>query len=383
MRVLKQIEFINRAKMIFPNYDFSKVVYVNNKTKVCVICPKHGEFFIRPDCLLSKTGCPKCGGTNKTSQEEFIKKANIVHNNYFTYEKCVYNGSDKKIIVTCPIHGDFEVKANAHLIGHNCKKCQKEKIFHKITKLEKRNKSTKKLTTEEFIKKAKEIRGNKYDYSKVEYVNNRTKVCIICPEHGKFEITPNHFLANRGCPKCGKNKKLTTEEFIKKAKQIHGDKYDYLNVKYKKTHEKITITCKKHGNFETMPSNFLKGEGCPICNEKKLEREIRNLFEKNKINFIPQKRFDWLGRQSLDFYLPDYNVAIECQGIQHFEPVEFFGGNEGFKKQIERDKIKKELCKKNGINVLYFTNEKCIITENLFTDLSKILNVINNYGRNK
>ena len=110
-----------------------------------------------------------------------------------------------------------------------------------------------------FIEKAKAVHGDKYDYSKVEYVKAKEKVCIICQEHGEFWQTPNNHLRGEGCPFCYGSKKLTTEEFISKAKQIHGNKYDYSNVNYVNKYTKVCIICPEHGEFWQKPSNHLKG----------------------------------------------------------------------------------------------------------------------------
>ena len=286
MRKLTTKEFIEKCLKVLGNkFDYTKVEYKNNKEKVCVICPKHGEFWIRPNDLLNNIGCPHCGGTNKSSTEEFIKKATFVHNGYFTYNKTVYGGSGNKVIVTCPVHGDFEVKASNHLNGYNCKQCQKEGIIHLITKLSPVHKSTSKYDTAFFIEKCKEIHGDKYTYEKTIYEKSSKKVIITCPVHGDFEITPNHFLSGRGCSKCSKNYRYNTEEIIEKFKQVHGDKYDYSKVEYVSTHKHITVICPEHGEFQISPANHLKGQGCIICkkmpsNKKQKIKKEKNLFEK-------------------------------------------------------------------------------------------------------
>lgn len=122
-----------------------------------------------------------------------------------------------------------------------------------------------KLTTEEFIKKAREVHGDKYDYSKVEYVKSKAKVTIICPEHGEFLQTPQKHLYGQGCPKCGHKSELTTEEFIKKAREVHGDKYDYSNVEYVDAKTNVCIICKQHGVFWQRPSHHTAGRGCKKC----------------------------------------------------------------------------------------------------------------------
>ena len=138
-----------------------------------------------------------------------------------------------------------------------------------------------KPSTEEFIKRAKEIHGDKYDYSLVEYKNNETKIKIICPIHGVFEQTPSGHLAG-GCAACSGIKKYTTEEFIKRAKETHGDKYDYSLVNYVNAHTKIKIVCPKHGVFFAIPANHLnRGDGCPYCKSTIGEEKIR-VFLENK-----------------------------------------------------------------------------------------------------
>lgn len=376
MKKLTTNEFIDKCIITYGNkYDYSKVVYINNKTKVCIICPEHGEFFIRPNDFLTGYSCPECGGTKKMTTKEFIEKAKIVHNNFFSYEKTNYKNSNEKVIVTCPIHGDFEVKANNHLNGYNCKQCQIEGINHEITKLKQKNKSTKTYNTKEFIEKAKEVHGNRYDFSKTKYINARTKVCVTCKIHGDFMITPGHFLGGKGCNKCSKNYRYNNEEIIELFKTIHNDNYDYSNVNYKNTHTNVEIICHVHGPFEQSPANHLKGQGCPKCIQSKLENNLMQFLKDNKISFEQQKTFDWLKYNRnlyLDFYLPEYNIAIECQGIQHFEPISF---GEKDKKIVDkmfediqiRDNIKKDLCKKNGIVLYYFNYNDNISKFNFLT----------------
>ena len=135
-----------------------------------------------------------------------------------------------------------------------------------------------KKTTEEFIKRAKEIHGDMYDYSLVEYKNNKTKVKIICPVHGTFEQTPNNHL-RYGCNKCGGTYKLTTEEFIKRAKEIHGDMYDYSLVEYKNAHTKVKIICPVHGVFEQRPNLHLQRRGCKKCQYNDLKKKSKTTEE--------------------------------------------------------------------------------------------------------
>ena len=123
-----------------------------------------------------------------------------------------------------------------------------------------------KLTTEEFIRRSKEKHGDKYDYSKVEYKNKSSKVIIICPIHGEFEQVANSHMRGGGCSKCYHERQLSnTDEFIIKAKKVWGDAFLYDKVKYNGSQERIIVTCPKHGDWITTPNHILSGNGCPKC----------------------------------------------------------------------------------------------------------------------
>ena len=219
-------------------------------------------------------------------------------------------------------------------------------------------------TTEQFIKETKIIHGNKYDYSLVDYKGSKTKVKIICPIHGAFEQTPSNHLHKthpQGCPYCCNTKKKNTEEFIKKSKEIWGNKYDYSLVNYKNNREKVKLKCLKHNLiFEQTPKKHYLGEGCPLClNKSKKEEEIDIFLRKHNINFIREHRFkDCKYKNSLpfDFYLPDNNIVIEYQGEQHFKQSR---RGEKLEDRQMKDQIKRDYCKNNNITEIeinYFDN---------------------------
>lgn len=217
-----------------------------------------------------------------------------------------------------------------------------------------------KLTTEQFIEKAKTIHGNKYDYTLTSFINSKTKVKIICPIHGEFEQYHDKHLSRKGCAKCGftsrcNKARSSTQSFIDKALNIHGNKYKYDKVLYNGKEEKIIITCQKHGDFNQTPHNHLAGNGCPICKESKGEAQIAKWLDENGIKYIRQHRFpDCKFKLPLpfDFYLPEHNTCIEYQGIQHFKPRSKFGGVKEFEKTKERDMIKVKYCDEKGISLL-------------------------------
>ena len=147
----------------------------------------------------------------------------------------------------------------------------------------------KKLTKEIFIEKAQQAHGdNKYDYSKVNYINNKTKVCIICPEHGEFWQTPSNHLQGKGCPECGKIKqgfkrRLDFNNFLKSANLLHNNKYKYLKDTYTKASDYLTIICPEHGEFQQ--------KGCSFCQQSYPEQIIANFFEKQQYKICLSKTF--------------------------------------------------------------------------------------------
>ena len=374
MEKLTTSDFIKKSeKKHNSKYDYSKVEYKNNSTKVCIICPEHGEFWQRPNDHLRGAGCPLCGGVKKHTKETFIEKARLVHGDKYDYSKVEYKNNKTKVCIICPEHGEFWQKPESHTNQkQGCPKCS----------------TTLKLTTKDFIEKSRAIHGDKYDYSKVEYVNNHTKVCIICPEHGEFWQMPSSHLSGNGCLLCAKKacsikNRLTKEEFIKKAQEIHGNKYDYSKVNYINSYTKICIICPEHGEFWQIPNYHLNGNGCPLCGIEKNISE-NNLYcylcENFQTPIIRQKTFKWLKNNKnlkIDFYLPEFNIGIEYQGEQHFYPIKYFGGVNKFNQQIENDRIKKKLCEEHKIKLLYFSYNKKFSNE-VITDINELKNIITN-----
>lgn len=337
-------EFIKKARAIYGNlYDYSKVDYKGNKEKVCIICPEHGEFWMSPNNHLRGHRCPKCYGTPKKSTEEFIRQAQEVHGNRYDYSKLDYKGNKEKVCIICPEHGEFWLNPNSHINGVGCPVCNGHQ----------------KITERVFLERAKIIHKDKYDYSRMEYVDSQTKICIICPVHGEFWQKPMAHLYGYGCARCGGSLRLTKNEFIERAQIIHKGKYDYSKVEYVNYSTKVCIVCPVHGEFWQTPNNHLYGGGCPACPQSQLEGEMRRFLTANNIKFEQEKGFRWLRfnkKMFLDFYLPEYKIAIECHGLQHFKSIDLFGGDEFFKLTQERDREKKRQCEEHGIRILYFSN---------------------------
>lgn len=326
-------------------------------------------------------------GRKRITTEEFIKRAKKIYGDKYDYSKTHFVKSNEKVCITCKKHGDFWQLPFNHLKGHGCPKCCNEnKSLNKV------------LKTEEFIKRAKKIHGDKYDYSKVEYVNARSKICIICPIHGEFWQVPYYHLNGNGCQECAKKSvwdkrgRMTTDEFVEKAKKVHGDKYDYSKVKYINERTPIEIICHKkykngieHGSFFQKPYSHLNGHGCSHCRNSRLENQVFKLLKENKIIFEKEKTYEWLtnnGHMYLDFYLPKFNAAIECQGVQHYANIKIRGQNK-YEYIHENDLLKNKLCRENGIKIFYFTDKNmyenyCKDKELTYYDFNSMLKDIKN-----
>lgn len=435
MRRLTTENFIEKAKLKHGDrWIYTKVIYEKSNKKVCIICPIHGEFWQTPNQHLRGCGCPKCAGNHQYTTEEYIQEVDKIHNHKYIYTKTHYVDSHTKITVTCPVHGDFEILATNHLSGDGCPLCSKSPRYTterwKVKAREKQgdkydysqsiyidnntkiciichekdefgnehgefwqlpsshlmgcgcpkcaNKYT--YTSNEFKKLSNLIHNYKYIYTKIDYKNNTTKICIICPIHGEFWQTPLRHLKGHGCPKCAGNILKTREEFIEDANKVHRNFFNYDKVEYINTNTKVIITCPIHGDFKQEPKSHLQGAGCPVCyseHKNLAETKLKRYFEEIGINFEYQKRFKWLGLQSLDFYFPEYKAAIEYQGRQHFCEESYYFEHQR-DKILKRDLRKIQLCNENGIRIYHLTNEINYIPEDfkyykLYANIDDIL----------
>lgn len=199
--------------------------------------------------------------------------------------------------------------------------------------------SRKKISTKMFIEKAKNVHGDKYDYSLVKYIKSNQKVKIICKIHNVFEQIANNHLKGQGCLKCqylNNSIKNTSNSnsFIRKAISVHKNIYNYDLVEYKNS--KTKIICNKHGIFKQRPNDHLAGKGCPKCKLSKGEIKIEQYLNENNIQYETQKTFNEcvnILKLPFDFYISEYNICIEYDGQQHFKSIKYFGGVEGFKKK--------------------------------------------------
>jgi hypothetical protein len=293
-------------------------------------------------------------GTRAEKAELILAKARKIHNNFYKYDKVLFINMNNKVEIICPKHGSFWQDLYGHTAKKNrCPQCTRE---------------ADRLTTEIFIKRSKEIHGDKYDYSKVVYEKISTMVTIICPEHGEFLQRAGSHLAGCLCRKCFfDNLKLGKDNFILKAKEIHGDKYDYSKVVYVGNKKKVEIICPEHGSFWVKPNGHVSSvAGCRTCKDSKGEILVSSILNKYGIEFIREFKITPY-KYRYDFYLPNVNIFIEFNGKQHYTVVPIFGGRAALKDVKKRDRIKKQIVKDNGGLMLTLTyldlSEKIIETK--------------------
>ena len=435
LRKAQDLFILQATEVHGDKYDYSKVKYKDSKEDVIIICDVHKEFKQTPSGHLSGSGCLDCGNITsgikrRKSQEIFIKEAKKIHRDKYDYSKVKYHLGSEKVIIICDVHEEFEQSPSEHLSGRGCKDCGR------IAGAEKRRKST-----EQFIEIAREEHGDKYDYSQVNYIKAILKVNIKCPIHKSFWQRPHDHLRSSGCPDCGKlaaaekrmltqeefvqkaNKlhdykysytssvykgfweeitiicpnpkhgeftqiagghltgsgcqkcksekladlyRLTKEEFVQKARDEHGDRYNYSLVEYVNYKEKVWIKCPDHVLFEQVAGKHLSGSGCGTCKASIGERKINDVLSRHNIDFKYEYSASYLsgieaydtkvGLYSFDFYILKMKLIIEFDGVQHFKPVKFSNSNKDPEGALEsckqRDQIKDEIAQQNGLNVL-------------------------------
>lgn len=266
---LAPAKFIERAKKVFPEYDYSKTEYIQ--------------------CAID-ANADKC----RLTQEEFILKVKKIHPS-LDYSLVNFTRTADKVVLICKKHGPFTRKANDILRGGGCPKCGIQKRAGEITK-----------SQEDFIKEASQ-KFPDLNFMEAIYKTSDEKVTVICKKHGRFFITPTQLLgkSKHGCPNCAieaisSELKFSNEEYIEKAKKVFPE-YDYSNVHYVNQDSKVSVVCPKHGEFDVRAGNLLARHGCPVCNAPKGELYIRNWLIQNHIKYKFQYKFKDLGNISYDF----------------------------------------------------------------------------------
>jgi len=355
--------FIQKAKLIHGDkYDYSKVEYINTYMKIKIYCKIHNfDFLMTPSNHLSGQKCKICSMENRSKlrnygNDKFIEKAKLIHDNKYDYSKINYINSQTNIIIICNEHGEFEQKPVKHLQGHNCILCSN--ISRAKNKTD-NNKS--------FIEKAKLIHDNKYDYSKINYIDSQTNIIIICNEHGEFEQKPANHLQGNNCILCSNilrsvNQRLSLDEFIERAKSIYGNTYDYSKVNYTNIDIKCILKCIKHNfEFEQTPYNHLNYIGCNKCSNHSYSKKAINWLNFiSKFNDLNIQHAENIGEYIInntkfkaDGYCEETNTIYEFHGtIYHGDPrwcnpndFNYLGKNYGelYQKTLEREQQIKNL----------------------------------------
>lgn len=323
-------------------------------------------------CIMSK----------KLTNSEFINRINAISNGGISILSC-YEGSNERALCKCNICGNEWYTTPSKLLykKQGCKKCKMKLVWEK----------RKDKTTKESLTKRISNIFPQYDLSKIHDTvkSQKEPIIVICPKHGEFKTTADSILHGHECARCSYEKRAMSRaikhnETVARSKEIHGDKYDYSNIPQNiRCDMKIPIKCYIHGIFMQTPYHHIqRKQGCPCCGESHLEREFADFLTEKNVEFIRQERFNWLGLQSLDFYLPKYKIAIECQGDQHYAPFSLFGGKESYAKQVERDARKLKLCIENGVKLIYFTHYRfeSNLPKDTFNSTDELFKYINTFN---
>jgi hypothetical protein len=291
------------------------------------------------------------------TQETFEKRVKEVHGDRIDVSNFKYINSITSGEARCNICGNvWHPRADVLIRGCGCRKCY-----------DKKNSERKTIPFKEIQYKISGITLHEDDY--IDTKHKCTSTCNICGYTWRPLV--RDLMNGHGCPECvrhkeserTKNKRL--ENTLKIIKEVHGDIYDLslLKTEFKSDRNYVHVICKKHGVFKVKLASFKNGCGCSKCNQSKLEKNVMNSLNENNIENIPQYSFNWMktslcGKLSYDFLIPNINLAIECQGRQHFEPVDAFGGKKELINTIKRDKKKMFLSEQNGVKLIYFLDEK-------------------------
>ena len=273
-KTLTQLQFIEKCIAVHKNkYDYSLAQYINQRTKLKIICREHGQYEQTPNSHLRGMGCPKCANhRGKYSKKEFVALCEKIHKKKYDYSKVEFKNLKCLITLECKDHGEFQVLAFKHKQGSGCQKCRGP-----IKKIKDK---------EKVIADFNLVHDNKYTYEKMIYKGSKIPIVATCSSHGDFYVVPNSHLAGTGCPRCT-NRALTREQVITRFRNVHGLKYDYSKVIYVKSIIPVTIICRDHGPFEQMPDNHWSGTGCPICAREKTSEALKKRSLKSIIP-LPQ-----------------------------------------------------------------------------------------------
>lgn len=347
-RRLTNDEFVERMKKINSNIIFLEEYqysHIKIKCKCLIDCC---EWSALSGDLFSGQGCPECGrksmiAKNSKTHSDFIKELKIINPNIQILSN--YTNNKTKVDCKCLKHNCGHIWSaipNSLLQGHGCPQCG----------------GWIKRSHEEFVDLLKTINPNIIVVDK--YKNRKSKIKCKCKiDNNEWYAMPYHLLKGVGCPICGvassaDGRTKSYEEFVKELQQINPN--IEIVGQYNNTNTKVKCRCSIDGyEWEALPNNLLQGHGCPKCNNPRGENKIIHLLNKHQICYVAQKRFEDcknIKPLPFDFYLPNYHMCIEYDGVQHYEPIERFGGIDNFQVVQKHDKIKTQYCQTNNIKLL-------------------------------
>lgn len=415
MKKITQEEFLKRAALINPPFSLENFVYSGSTVKSLAVCPSHGNFYISPSAVLRGTGCPKCGVAKRAkgrqmSFEAFVKASTEKHNGLYTYSEKDWVGGKTKINLRCPVHDiDFTQTAHLHALGRTgCSKCESEKssatqsmpqekfiekckrvhgnlydlslvryknsaspvtivckkhgefscragnFIHRKSGCPKcayeKNGERNRHTLEAYLPRFEAAHGDAYTYKQVVFRGKTSYVHAVCKVHGDFKQTVQDHIRGIGCKKCS-FKLWDQASFLAEAKKVHGDTYDYSKTKYVKSTEKVTITCRIHGDFLQEPNYHINSkQGCRSCGLSGPSAGQIEVYQflSTLVPCETDYRFD--GRKELDVYLPTLNLAVEYNGL--------IWHSTKFSKSLHHLAEKSELAASKGIRVLHIYSDE-------------------------
>lgn len=330
--------------------------YINAMTKLRVKHNKCSNIYkVTPSAFLRGNRCPSCFGTPKKTDAQFKKEVHDLVGDEYTFLDSYVNTTTKLRVRHNKCGNTFKVMPSNFIRGSRCPYCSGKM----------------KKTDFKFKQEVKNLVGNEYTFLDT-YVNNKTKLRVKHNSCGHtYKVKPNVFLRGYRCPYCSINAQKTDNQFKQEVYDLVGDEYKFLDT-YRDAHIKMRIKHNKCGNiYEVAPHHFLEGHRCPYCNSPKGEIIITRILRVLGIRYESQKTFDDLKDAqplSYDFYIPDQNILIEYQGLQHYQPVDYFGGDNAFNKQQIHDKLKSDYAKNNGYNLIAVP-----YTEDNFSKIKKYL----------
>lgn len=312
-KTLTTEQWIMKARSVHGDrYDYSKAVYKSARTKLIVTCKEHGDFEIDPSNHIHlKRGCKICsGGTfinadnskKRLTQTQFLQKANNVAPVNLDFSKSVFHDTRTKVIVTCKIHGDFEILPSNLFQGANCRRCAQTQAGSK-----------RRVDKKEILNRIKSKFGNLYEVDKNSVSKVTSPIRLNCKTHGWFEGLINNLINSSGCPHCknaktaiirNKKLKLSRDEIIERFESIHGDTYSYRSARPDGINSIVKIHCAKHGYFEQKVSTHLQGKGCPDCGNEK--RRMGQFLQQSEL-------YSRLKQLNGDLFIYPPNLGLELR----------------------------------------------------------------------